>query len=232
MMLTAGVVSLHAAGQAAPSGQAAIVQKFLAAEGQTLTSYKAVRRLTASTRGGRMQASLEALTTLDPVNGFRYEILSEEGSGLIRRRVLVAALETEQQAFFSSESSGARLNAANYDFLGVSVASQNLYRIDIRPRRKHQMLIDGAVFVDGESADLVRMEGELSKRPSFWTRRVRIVREYGRIDGVHVPIAMQSTADVLVVGSSTFSMTYRYLEINGHPVATDKSGAGNSTVVN
>jgi hypothetical protein len=44
---------------------------------------------------------------------------------------------------------------------------------------------------------------------------VRIVREYARVDGVHVPIAMRSTADVLIVGNSTFTMTYQYAEING-----------------
>jgi hypothetical protein len=61
----------------------------------------------------------------------------------------------------------------------------------------------------------VRVEGELSRRPSFWTRNVRILREYARIDGVHVPVAMSSTASVLLVGASTFSMTYKYTEING-----------------
>ena len=79
-----------------------------------------------------------------------------------------------------------------------------------------------ALNVDGDSADLVRVEGELSKRPSFWTRRVRIVREYARIDGMHVPVAMRSTADVLIVGASSFAMTYRYTEINGHSVDGEK----------
>ena len=40
------------------------------------------------------------------------------------------------------------------------------------------MLIDGSLFLRSDSADLVRVEGELSQRPSFWTRKVRIVREY------------------------------------------------------
>jgi hypothetical protein len=64
------------------------------------------------------------------------------------------------------------------------------------------------------------VEGELSQRPSFWTRKVRIVREYDRLDGVHVPVAMRSTADVLIVGMSSFSMTYQYAEINGRAVGT------------
>jgi hypothetical protein len=33
-----------------------------------------------------------------------------------------------------------------------------------------------------------------------------------------VPVAMNSNADVLVVGASTFSMTYTYVEINGQQV--------------
>ena len=44
---------------------------------------------------------------------------------------------------------------------------------------------------------------------------MRIVREYARLEGVHVPVAMRSTADVLIVGASPFAMTYRYVEING-----------------
>jgi predicted kinase len=55
--------------------------------------------------------------------------------------------------------------------------------------------------------------------PSVWTRRVRIVREYARLEGVHVPVAMRSTADVLIVGASSFDMTYEYAEINGRMVA-------------
>lgn len=223
VLVAASLTCVRASAQTPPTDHPAIVQRFLAAEQQTLTSYKAVRHMTASTRGGRMQAAIDVQTAVDPVNGFSYTVLSEEGSGLIRRKVLIAALDAEERAFKSAATGDARLNAANYEFVGVSVASENLYKIDVRARRKHQMLIDGALFVDGASADLVRMEGDLSKRPSFWTRRVRIVREYSRIEGVHVPVAMQSTADVLIVGSSNFSMTYRYTEINGHPVAAAKA---------
>src|SRR5439155_193678 len=74
-------------------------------------------------------------------------------------------------------------------------------------------------FLEPDAVDLVRVEGDLSLRPSIWTRRVHIQRDYGRINGVHVPLSMSSTADVRLVGASTFSMTYSYVEINGSPVA-------------
>jgi len=204
--------------QGHPMAAGAFIDKFLAPDQEPLVSYRALRTLTASTRGGRLQATVSAWTTLDPVKGFSYEIVSEEGSSIIRRKVLIAALEAERKAIGSTDAENAALTRANYEFLGLADEQDDLTRVDVKPRRKHMMLIDGSLFLRSDSADLVRVEGELSERPSFWTRKVRIVREYDRLDGVHVPVAMRSTADVLIVGSSSFSMTYQYAEINGRAV--------------
>ncbi len=215
---TTGAVSTTLWSQKPAVAVSELVDRFLAPDDEPLTSYRALRRLTASTRGGRMRATVEAWTTLDPVHGFTFEIVSEEGSALIRRKVLIAALEAEQKAVTGSDRSQAALTRANYEFLGISAADDDLLRVDVRPRRKHHMRVEGSLLLEPGSADLVRVEGHLSQRPSFWTRKVRIQRDYGRINGVHVPVSMGSTADVLVVGSSTFSMTYRYTEINGRQV--------------
>ena len=200
-------------------GRGEFIDRFLEPDETPLVSYRAFRHLTASTRGGRMRAAIDAWTTLDPVHGFTFEITSMEGSPLIQRKVLIAALEAEQMAVQSgSNKAQSALTPANYEFLGISPEDGRLVKMDVRPRRKHVMLVDGALFIEADSADLVRVEGELSKRPSIWTRRVHVVREYDRVEGVHVPISMRSTADVLIVGSSSFSMTYRYVEINGKPI--------------
>jgi hypothetical protein len=198
----------------------ALLDRFLAPDAQPLVSYRAYRHLTASTRGGKMSASLEAWTSLDPQRGFTFEITKMEGSGLIQKRVLVKALEAEQDAVQSTvNKSQSALTPANYEFLDMSPVTGGMVRVNVKPRRSHVMLIDGHLVIESDSADLVRVEGELSKRPSFWTRRVHIVREYDRIAGIHVPISMKSTADVLIVGTSSFSMDYKYSEINGKPIS-------------
>jgi hypothetical protein len=202
----------------APLSRAAILARLSGPDDTPLVQYRALRHLTASTRGGRMAASLDAWTSLDKDGRFTFEVVSESGSPLIRRRVLHAALEAEQQSQTAAAREQAALSAANYEFLEMRHDAAHLVKIDIRPRRKHVMLVDGSLFIEEETADLVRIEGELPKRPSIWTRRVRVVREYTRIDGVHVPVAMSSTADVLIVGTSNFSMTYEYAEINGRTV--------------
>jgi hypothetical protein len=224
-LLAAAAILPAAAG--GPSGETPVVRgefigRFLAPDQDPLVSYRAFRRLTASTRGGKMRASIEAWTTLDPVRGFTYEITAREGSGLIQGRVLVAALDAERDAVKATDRDQSALTPANYDFLDISPEDTRLVKMDVRPKRKNVMLVNGALFIEADSADLVRIEGELSKRPSFWTRRVRVTREYERLEGVHVPVSMSSTADVLIVGASTFSMTYRYTEINGKPVPADK----------
>jgi len=193
-----------------------LLDRFLAPDSQPLVSYRAFRHMTASTRGGKMSATIDAWTSLDPQRGFTYEITKTEGSGIIQKHVLVKALEAEQDAVQSATNkTQSALTPANYEFLDVSPLEPGLVRVNVKPRRQHVMLINGHLVIESDSADLVRVEGELSKRPSFWTRRVRVAREYDRIAGVHVPIRMTSDADVLIVGKSNFAMDYKYAEING-----------------
>jgi hypothetical protein len=194
-----------------------LVGRFLASATPRLTSYKARRTLTASTRGGKMTASLEARTWVDGDGHFAYEITSQEGSDLIRRKVLVAALDEERRAREEDDGS-AEMTPANYELDVDEDREGDLLRIHLRPRRKSPHLIEGTAFVTHDRLDMVRVEGQLSKRPSFWTRRVEITRRYARVCGVRVPVEMQSRADVRFVGDSTFSMTYDYETINGQPV--------------
>ena len=64
----------------------------------------------------------------------------------------------------------------------------------------------------------MRIEGRLSKGPSFWARHVDIVRRFQRFAGVRMPIDLESTANVFIAGRSTFRMTYEYETVNGERV--------------
>lgn len=185
---------------------------------QSLVSYRAVRRLSVVARGGKMTATLTARTTLDPINGFQFEVLDENGSGMLRSRVLHGALEAERDAKRRDKGAHGTLTAANYTFGVGEPTPDGLLRIAIHPLRKDSLLVEGSILLTQDAADLVRMEGLLVKRPSFWTRKVLIVRDYARIGGVRVPVAMGSTADILFAGQSTFSMSYEYESINDVPV--------------
>jgi hypothetical protein len=95
--------------QQPPLQRAALLERFFAADENPLLQYRALRRLTASTRGGRVSATMDVWTTLDPVHGFTFQVVSESGSPLIRRRVLLAALEAEQRSQTLSDREEAAL---------------------------------------------------------------------------------------------------------------------------
>jgi hypothetical protein len=192
-----------------------LIGRFLSNTDTPLTSYEAFRTLEAETRGGHMRARLTARTSLDPVTGFQYSIIDETGSGIIRQKVLRAALEAERSLRANGDVGRGGLTASNYDFTDDRGSEDGFRRIRIRPKRHDTMLLDGSILLTDPEGDLISVEGFLIKRPSIWTREVAVVRRYERIGGVRVPVAMESTARVLIAGRSTFSMLYEYVSING-----------------
>lgn len=195
-----------------------LVERFLTPTGPELVSYRARRTLTASSMGGRMSATVEAWTQLDGAGRFTFSVISETGSGLIRGRVLLKALETEQQAHNEQTVSQTELTPDNYVFIPDSAATGDEARILLQPRRRSRMLLTGAVTVRRTDGDLIRLEGQPVESPSWWTKRVDISRRYTRINGVRVPVEMSSRADVRIGGESSFTMTYEYAVINGSAV--------------
>lgn len=162
----------------------------------------------------KKEARLHVRTTLDQVSGFRYEILAQEGSGIVRDRALIPILKAEARALADGTTARSALTTANYEFF----PGQGEGWVQIRPRRRDTLLVDGAILTDPADGDLLRIQGRLAKNPSFWTSRVEVTREYQRIGAVRVPVRVASRAWIKLVGASTFEMTYEYEEINGEPV--------------
>lgn len=154
-------------------------------------------------------------------SGFRYQIVAEEGSDYIRSRVFRATLETERKVWASGAPDKAGLTPENYVFEDGGAQPDGLVSLTVKPRRQELLLVDGSIFLNPDDAELVRMEGRLSKPPSFWTRHVQITRWYRRIAGFRMPVALESVANVRIAGVSTFRMSYDYESVNaqqvGHP---------------
>ena len=52
------------------------------------------------------------------------------------------------------------------------------------------------------------------QNPSFWVTRVNLVRSYRRINGVIMPVSLDTTAQLRLLGASALRMTYRYSHID------------------
>ena len=153
-------------------------------------------------------------------SGFRYHIVGEDGSDYIRSKVFRARSRPSARCGRPGAPDEGALTPANYVFedrgaqpdgltslLGQAAAQERAAggRLHLPQPRRWRAGADG---------------GELSKAPSFWTKRVEIVRWYQRIAGFRMPTALESVANVRIAGVSTFRMTYEYESINGQRVGS------------
>ncbi len=217
LLLLSAVSSSPAAREEDSTGRTSAVMRFLALREEPLRQYRAYRRMRAECERVDQQGWLEAWTEYDE-HGFRYQIVAEGGSASVRNKVLRTVLRREQELIANGEDSRGALTPSNYDFEDAPV-EDGARTILLKPKRKDVLLVDGQMVLSPDGRDLLRVEGRLAKNPSFWTSLVNVIRHYARLDGVRVPVAVESVAKVKFVGLSRMDMHYEYESINGRPVS-------------
>jgi hypothetical protein len=216
LMALLAVASVPAVKATAPNAADQSIKQFLARH--ETHSYRAVRRLEAE--NGDRRGWIEAITEYSSVGGLQFEITSEGGSGYIRKKVLRALLEAERDAFARGDAERSALVGSNYTFEPAGVGADGLVAVLLSPRRKEHALVEGTMFLHTSDGALVRLQGRLAKNPSFWVKNVDIVRSYERIGTAVMPIALESRAQLRMLGPAKLRMTYSYLEIDRQPIDT------------
>jgi hypothetical protein len=203
-------------------GAAIAMQHFLDST-TTARQYSASRRLEASGSGQR--AWLDVQTDFTQESGLVYQVTGEGGSGYIRSRVLRSLLDEEQSLIARGGSPRIAISADNYQLTAEGFNEEGLAVVRMRPLRKDRSLIAGRMFltIDG---DLVRVEGRLAKNPSLWVTRVNLVRSYRRINGVPMPVSLDTTGQLRFLGSSALRMTYQYAQVDERDVIDESGLAG------
>jgi hypothetical protein len=223
---TAGCVVGASAAETPVPGNAAVsdaLQAFLARPAVP-HQYRASRRLEASGVGQRGWLDVE--TGFSHTSGFYYEVTSEGGSGFIRSRVLHSLLDEERRLIAQNAQPQIALSPANYTFAPETLDRDGLAVVSITPLRKERALIDGRIFLTAADGELVRVEGRLARTPSFWVSRVDVVRTYQRINGVLMPVSLETTAQLRLFGSSSLRMTYHYSQLDDRAVVEAAAGSG------
>jgi len=191
------------------------LQQFLAAE-LIDHAYRTTRCLTAEI--GSRRGWLWASTRTDPHHGFSYSVIAEGGSGFIRGRVLHPLLEAERKLVADHGQDNAAFSRANYEFHIQDRDENGLLPIRMLPRRRDRLLIDGGVLLRPATGELVLVKGRLAKSPSFWITSVDVVHRYAPIEGVVLPVSLESTARLRFLGSGTLNVRRSYTEVDGRSV--------------
>lgn len=195
-----------------------LVRRVVAQTTRSGVAVRATRHLEAGTASGRHRGWMEVETSVAPGGAFRWSVLHEGGSERTRDKVFRAILDAEGNAWRSGEHEAAAISPANYQFITAGPAADGYTRIHLKPRRADSRLVSGTLTVSADGSPLV-LEGRLAKSPSFWVKSVTVMKRYARVGGIALPVVIESLADVKMLGKSSFSMRYRYLEVNGRSVA-------------
>jgi len=132
---------------------------------------------------------------------------SERGEKIVRRVL-------EHEVSMTKDSSKSEFSPANYEFALLGQESFNgkpYYVLGLRARHETPELLNGKAWIDPDNFLVVRVEGQPAKNPSWWIKDLRIAIDYGRADGIWLPLATRATAELRLLG--THVLTSRDIEV-------------------
>jgi hypothetical protein len=212
--------------QPAPSTDA-IVRELMAAtvhRAADLRGYHGKRKYELDYRGffgGHAEMQVEATYRAPDEKDFK--IISESGSKLLLRRVLLKLLQSEREAQQAQNRKELEISPANYTFSLESTQhtpNGDFYVLDVKPRSKNKYVYQGKIWVDARDYAVTRMEGSPATNPSFWVSHVQIQYQWAKIDGFWLPIHNYSVTEVRLGGRAVLNISYSDYQITGADQAT------------
>lgn len=163
------------------------------------------------------RAESEVLLSYQAPDRKEFSIISERGSGLVRRRVFKALLDSEVEAAAGTSKRNSSITPENYifEYLGEEdVDGFHTFAVHAIPKRIDKYLFDAKIWIESKEFAIVRIEGQPAKSPSFWIKKVNFVRRYQRIDGFWLPLRDETVTDVRLVGKNIFTIDHHSYAVN------------------
>jgi len=155
-----------------------------------------------------------------------YQVLEMAGDPVVRQQVIARYLSADERTTDFPASSMA-MTPANYmfNFVGVvPVGGHVAYAFRIIPRKKRQGLINGVLWLDGETGIAIRRSGSLVKSPSLFIKRVDLTSEDEVRDGIVEARVTHVSIETRLVGRAKLLIVERPSSIIG--TESPVTGAG------
>ena len=151
-------------------------------------------------KNGRLCAIRRIVSAHQP----EYQVLELSGDSMVKHELIARYLYADKRAAKLSTASTA-ITPANYKFRyvgSVQLHDDLTYIFRIIPHKKKQGLINGIVWLDGDTGIAVRLSGYLVKNPSIFLKRVNMTRESYLRDGIVEARITHLLLETRLVGSA------------------------------
>ena len=133
-------------------------------------------------KNGRLRAIRRTLSA----HRLEYQVLELSGDSMVNHELIARYLSADKRAAELGTACSA-ITPANYKFRYVGsdqLHDDRTYMFRIIPRKKKQGLINGILWLDGDTGIAVRLSGYFVKNPSIFVKRVNLTRENYLRDGI------------------------------------------------
>ena len=204
--------ALLAAEPAAPSLDEILtrMEETDAVRNRAMRSFTCMRRYVLTNTRFNKRAELVAKSLWTHPGYKDFQVVSENGSAALRKRVLYRMMEGEKETAVATRGQ-TPITRAHYEFrlLGTETVNQRLtYVLELKPKLELKYLLRGRAWVDAIDYAVIRMEGTFAKNPSFWTREVRTSLEYTKYGDFWLPVRSHSQTDARLFGTSDVTIEY------------------------
>lgn len=181
-----------------------------------LEQYSGPRVYRIKKEDGKVRAETRVLFRYHAPNTKEFQIVSEEGSGFIRRHVINRLMENEVDAAAGQSKHDSSITPDNYTFevTGESdVDGYHCFVVHAIPKRKDKYLFEGNIWIHAKEFAIVKTQGQPAKNPSFWIKRVDFIRQYQKVGEFWLPKSDVSVTQVRLLGKYTLAIDYEKYEI-------------------
>ena len=191
------------------------MMQFDAQRQSELTGYTATRRYVAVNK--KRRAEMLVRVSCDGNGAKQFTIVSEEGSGAIRKHLFQKLLSEETEASRRGTRNSTRLTSDNYDFQTVgqeTLETGSAYVLEVSPKTANKYLINGRIWVDTNDYSIVRIDGQPARNPSFWVRNVHFVHTYQKVGEFWFASSTDTTSQIRIFGESELTIENTDYKLN------------------
>ena len=180
---------------------------------QALTTYTSTRTYLLDYKGfpSSKHAKLVVDVHFQAPRQKDFSILTEEGSGLLRNRVLKKLLDSEKEAGERDNRHATEISESNYNFTLAGVEEKDgrhCYALDVKPKSRNKFLYTGRIWVDEEDFAVVHISAQPAQNPSFWIKHVDIEHEYKKFGDFWLPVHNTSKSSTRLGGEAVLTIDY------------------------